>query len=108
MEYARFVYQQANRCYQLAWQCFDLRVAHKLNLLANEHKATARELASRERNRRPSEELVNPKIIEKSQPVILDDGSLKEEPRPTREGAGSHSSSLQSGVCFWGHATARW
>jgi hypothetical protein len=56
MEYARFVYQQANRCYQLAWQCFDLRVAHKLNLLANEHKATARELASRERNRRPSEE----------------------------------------------------
>jgi hypothetical protein len=56
MEDARFLYQQANRCYQLAWQCFDLWVAHKLNLLGNEHKATACELVSRERNRRPSEE----------------------------------------------------
>ena len=56
MEDVRFFYQQANRCYQLAWQCFDLRVAHKLNSLGNDHKAMARELGSRERTRPPSEE----------------------------------------------------
>src|SRR5215813_2312589 len=33
---ARFVQQQANWCYQLAWQCFDLAVAHELNLMGNE------------------------------------------------------------------------
>jgi hypothetical protein len=44
MEDTRFFYQQANRCYQLAWQSFDLRVAHKLNRLGNEHIAKAREL----------------------------------------------------------------
>ena len=43
MEDTRFFYQQANRCYQLAWQSFDLRVAHKLNRLGNEHIAKARE-----------------------------------------------------------------
>jgi hypothetical protein len=43
MEDARFFQQQANRCYQLAWQSFDLPVAHKLNLLGNEHIAKARE-----------------------------------------------------------------
>jgi hypothetical protein len=32
MEDVRFFYQQANRCYQLAWQSFDLRVAQRLNL----------------------------------------------------------------------------
>jgi hypothetical protein len=32
MEHARFFHQQANRCYPLAWQSFDLRAAHKLNL----------------------------------------------------------------------------
>ena len=36
MEDTRFFHQQANWCYQLAWQCFDLAVAHKLNLMGNE------------------------------------------------------------------------
>ena len=36
MEDVRFFYQQANRCHQLAWQSFDLRVAQRLNLLGNE------------------------------------------------------------------------
>jgi hypothetical protein len=35
MEDARFFNQQANRCYQLALQCFDLATAHKLNLMGN-------------------------------------------------------------------------
>jgi hypothetical protein len=52
MEDVRFFYQQANRCYQLAWQSFDLRVAQRLNLLGNEH--TARELRSQ--NGRTSDE----------------------------------------------------
>ena len=56
MEDARFFH----RCYQLAWQCFDLRVAHKLNLLANEHKGKARELPSQEKDGTPAEELVHP------------------------------------------------
>jgi hypothetical protein len=34
MEEVRFFYQQANRCYQLAWRSFDLRVAQRLNLLS--------------------------------------------------------------------------
>jgi hypothetical protein len=42
MEDARFFHQQANWCYQLAWQCFDLAVAHKLNLMGNELTAKAR------------------------------------------------------------------
>ena len=46
MEDVRFFYQQANRCYQLAWQSFDLRVAQRHNLLGNEHTAKARELRS--------------------------------------------------------------
>jgi hypothetical protein len=45
MEDARFFHQKANRCYQLAWQSFDLQVAHTLNRLGNEHKAKARELS---------------------------------------------------------------
>jgi len=48
MEDVRFFHQQAKRCYQLAWQSFDLRVAQKLNLLGNEHIAKARELRLRE------------------------------------------------------------
>ena len=48
MEDVRFFHQQAKRCYQLAWQSFDLRVAQKLNLLGNEHTAKARELRLRE------------------------------------------------------------
>ena len=43
MEGARFFHQQANRCYQLAWQCFDLTIAHKLNAIGNAHTAKARE-----------------------------------------------------------------
>jgi hypothetical protein len=31
-------------CYQLAWQCFDLAVAHELNAMGNELRARAREL----------------------------------------------------------------
>jgi hypothetical protein len=48
MEDVRFFYQQANRCYQLAWQSFDLPVAQRLNLLGNEHTAKARNLGSQE------------------------------------------------------------
>ena len=48
MEDVRFFHQQAKRCYQLAWQSFDLRVAQKLNLLGNEHTAKARERRLRE------------------------------------------------------------
>jgi hypothetical protein len=44
MEDARFFYQQTNRCYQLACQSLDLRVAQKLNLLGNEHTAKASEI----------------------------------------------------------------
>jgi hypothetical protein len=52
MEDVRFFHQQANRCYQLAWQSFDLRVAQKLNLLSNEHAAKACELCSQERTQK--------------------------------------------------------
>ena len=55
MEDARFLHRQANRCYQLAWQSFDLRVAQKLNLLGNEHIAKARKLRSQESNGTPDE-----------------------------------------------------
>jgi hypothetical protein len=53
MEDARFLHRQADRCYQLAWQSFDLRVAQKLNLLGNEHTAKARKLRSQESNGTP-------------------------------------------------------
>jgi hypothetical protein len=43
MDDARFFNQQADWCYQLAWQCFDLAVVHKLNVMGNEHIAKARE-----------------------------------------------------------------
>ncbi len=39
MEDARFFYQQTNRCYQLACQSLDLRVAQKLNLLVQQRRA---------------------------------------------------------------------
>jgi hypothetical protein len=42
IEDARFFHQQANWCYQLAWQCFDLAVAHELNLMGNKLTANAR------------------------------------------------------------------
>ena len=58
MENARFFHQQAKRCYQLAWQSFDLRVAQKLNLLGNEHTAKARELRLRETNGTPDEQII--------------------------------------------------
>ena len=44
MEVTHFFYRQANWCYQLAWQCFDLTVAHELNAMGNELRARAREL----------------------------------------------------------------
>src|SRR5262245_54494266 len=52
IEDARFFHQQANWCYQLAWQCFDLAVAHELNLMGNKLTANARELWSQERKAR--------------------------------------------------------
>jgi len=52
MEDTRFFYQQANWCYQLAWQCFDLTVAHELNVMGNKLTARARELRSQERKER--------------------------------------------------------
>ena len=61
MEEARFFYQQANRCYQVAWQPFDLRVAQRLNLLGNEHTAKARELRSQETVERQTKKLVDPR-----------------------------------------------
>jgi hypothetical protein len=61
MEDVRFFYQQANRCYQLAWQSFDLRVAQSLNLLGNEHTAKARELRSQETAERQTKKLVDPR-----------------------------------------------
>ena len=52
MEDAGFFHQQANLCYQLAWQCFDLPIAHKLNVMGNRHIARAHELSSQERRGR--------------------------------------------------------
>jgi hypothetical protein len=49
MKDTHFFYQQANWCYQLAWQCFDLPVAHKLNVMGNELTAKASELQERSR-----------------------------------------------------------
>ena len=36
MENPHFFYQQGSWYYQLAWQCFDLTVAQKLNVMGNE------------------------------------------------------------------------
>ena len=55
MKDTQFFYHQANWCYQLAWQCFDLTVAHKLNEMGNELTAKARELQSPEREERPAQ-----------------------------------------------------
>jgi hypothetical protein len=60
MEDVRFFYQQANRCYQLAWRSFDLRVAQRLNVLGNEHTAKARDLRSQETAERHKKKLVDP------------------------------------------------
>lgn len=54
MEDVHFLYQQANWCYQLAWQCFDLTAAHKLNVMGNELAAKARELRPPEREEHPA------------------------------------------------------
>jgi hypothetical protein len=48
MEDGRFFHQQANGC-QLAWQCFDLTIAHKLNAIGNAHTAKAREFRQERR-----------------------------------------------------------
>ena len=60
MEDVRFFYQQANRCYQLTCQSFDLRVAQRLNVLGNEHTAKARDLRSQETAERHKKKLVDP------------------------------------------------
>ena len=61
IEDARFFHQQANWCYQLAWQSFDLAVAHELNLMGNKLTAKARELWSQERKARQTQKLVDPR-----------------------------------------------
>jgi hypothetical protein len=61
MDDTRFFNWQANWCYQLAWQCFDLAVAHKLNVMGNEHTAKARELRSQELKGRQTHKLVDPR-----------------------------------------------
>jgi hypothetical protein len=65
MENARFFHRQANWCYQLAWQCFDLAVAHELNLMGNELTAKGREPWSQERKARQTQNLVNPRSDDK-------------------------------------------
>ena len=65
MEDARSLHRQANRCYQLAWQSFDLRVAQKLNLAGNEHTAKARELRSQETVERQTKKLVDPRSTDR-------------------------------------------
>jgi hypothetical protein len=44
MEDARFFDGQADRCWRLAWQCFHLTKAQKLNAMGNELAARARAL----------------------------------------------------------------
>jgi hypothetical protein len=44
---------------ELAWQSFDLRVAHKLNLMGNKLTAKGRELWSQERKARRTQNLVD-------------------------------------------------
>jgi hypothetical protein len=44
MEDSRFFDRQADRCWQLAWQCFHLKKAQKLNAMGNELAARARAL----------------------------------------------------------------
>jgi hypothetical protein len=65
IEDARFFHQQANWCYQLAWQCFDLAVAHELNLMGNGLTAKERELWSQERKARQTQNLVDPRSDDK-------------------------------------------
>jgi hypothetical protein len=74
IEDARFFHQQANWCYQFAWQRFDLAVAHELNLdlavahelnlMGNKLTAKARELWSQERKARQTQKLVDPRSDE--------------------------------------------
>jgi hypothetical protein len=54
-----------NWCYQLAWQCFDLAVADKLNLMGNELTAKARGLWSQERKAHQTQKLVDPRSDDK-------------------------------------------
>ena len=58
-------YGERNWCYQLAWQCFDPAVAHKLNLMGNELTAKARELWSQEGKARQTQKLVAPRSDDK-------------------------------------------
>ena len=55
MENPHFFYQQGSWYYQLAWQCFDLTVAQKLNVMGNELIAKARELQSAEHKPSPAQ-----------------------------------------------------
>ncbi len=50
---------------QLAWQCFDLAVANKLNAMGNKHTAKARELSWQERKARQTQKLVDPRTDDK-------------------------------------------
>jgi hypothetical protein len=62
MEDARFFHQQANWCYQLAWQCFDLTIAHKLNAKGNQHIAKAHELSSQQRRGRETNKFADTRM----------------------------------------------
>src|SRR5262249_3743469 len=61
IEDEHFFHQQGNWCYQLAWQSFDLAVAHELNLMGNKLTAKARELWSQEQ----TQKLVDPRSDDK-------------------------------------------
>ena len=43
--------QQADRCWQLAWQSVDLKAAQKLNAMGNKLAARARELRAQPKQR---------------------------------------------------------
>src|SRR5262245_3988797 len=63
-------HQQANWCYQLAWQCFDLAAANKLNAMGNKHTAKARELSWQERKARQTQKLVDHRTDYNALPTI--------------------------------------
>jgi hypothetical protein len=61
----RFFRQQANWCYRLAWQSFDLAVAHKLNLVAHKLNLMGNELTAKARKGRQTQRLFDPRSDDK-------------------------------------------
>src|SRR5438874_13683021 len=86
IEDARFLHQQANCCYQLAWQCFDLAVAHKLNLMGNELTAKARKGRQTQRRQRAEANLDQPARDDGEPEVrqVQDEADDDRDPRPSR------------------------